>query len=117
MDEKIMNRSFYDSVVKVRRGQKSYFATMDKDFLEKELKPMEAEIDRRLASEYPTLEAACKFRRCVEEMRNWQKRYFIEYTDESLKRAKQWERNVDRWIEVTEELIKERQQPKLQFKE
>lgn len=110
-----MNRGFYDLVVKARRGQKSYFATMNKDFLEKELKPMEAEIDSRLAGEHPILEAACKFRECVKKMRYWQKRYFSEFTGESLKRAKQWERSVDKWIEVTEELIKERRQPRLNF--
>ena len=38
MKEKEMNRSFYDLVVKMRRWQKSYFATQDKGFLETSLK-------------------------------------------------------------------------------
>ena len=67
-----MNKSFYELVKKVRRNQKSYFATMDKTFLAEVLRPMEEELDRRLKTERPTLPTALQFRKAVWDMRGWQ---------------------------------------------
>lgn len=115
MKEKEMNRSFYDLVVKMRRWQKSYFATQDKGFLETSLKPIEREICRILQSETPKLETARKFRKAVREMMHWQEAYFKTYSNENLKRARMLERYIDKWILKTEDAIKEAMEPKLQF--
>lgn len=117
MEEKEMNKSFYELVKKVRRNQKSYFATQDRKFLNEELRPMEAELDTRLKTEKPTLQAAQEFRKAVWQMRGWQARFFATYTAESRDNSIKMEKYVDKWILKTEEFIKERQQPKLQFEE
>lgn len=115
MNEKDQNKSFYDLVVKMRRFQKSYFATQDRNFLEKELKPLEAECDRRLENERVTFPPAVNFRKAVFNMRVWQRTYFQTFTEDSIKQARRWEKTVDKWILRTEELIKEKEQPTLKF--
>ena len=115
MKEKEMNRSFYDLVVKMRRQQKSYFATQDKGFLETSLKPIEREICRRLQSETTKLETAMEFRKAVRAMMHWQEAYFKTFSNENLKRARMWERYIDKWILKTEDAIKEAMEPKLKF--
>ena len=115
MDEKEMNRSFYELVKKVRRNQKSYFATQDKKFLNEVLKPLEGELDRRLQAERPTLRTALQFRGAVYEMRRWQIIWASSFTTESRDNSIKNERNVDGWILRTEEYIKQQMSPTLQF--
>ena len=117
MDEKEMNKSFYELVKKVRRNQKSYFATQDRKFLHEVLQPMEAELDQRLKTEKPTLPTAQKFRKVVWEMRGWQNMWVSTYTENAKNNSIKFEKMVDKWILRTEDYIKERQQPKLQFEE
>ena len=117
MDEKELNRSFYELVKKVRRNQKSYFATMDKTFLVEVLRPMEEELDRRLKTERPTLPTALQFRKAVWDMRGWQNMWVATYTENAKNNSIKCEKFVDKWILKTEESIKELQQPKLQFED
>ena len=121
MDEKELNRSFYELVKKVRTGQKHYFSICDipssKEYLDKELKPLEQEVYKRLADEHPTLKSALDFRECVKRMRYWQCAYFRMFDGDSLTKAKNWEKQVDRWILLTEDRIKAAMSPKLQFED
>ena len=117
MEEKEMNKSFYELVKKVRRNQKSYFATQDRKFLNEVLRPMEAELDTRLKTETPTLQAAQEFREAVWQMRGWQARYFATYTAESRDNSIKMEKYIDKWILKTEDAIKGAMEPKLQFEQ
>ena len=56
-----------------------------------------------------------KFYEKVRQMRNAQKFYFQTRTTAALERAKEWEAEVDRIIEATEQGKKERREPRINF--